>query len=164
MKQKIQTINFGGINGYLIKTDAGYILIDTGYPAKRVYLDKELEEAGCKPGNLKLVILTHGDIDHTGNAAHLRKKYGAKIALNHDDWGMVEHEDMSYNRKSKPDKITIINRIISLISFFIKPGKFETFKPNIAIDEDYDLSPYGIDAWIPSSSRPLQRFCWNPDN
>jgi glyoxylase-like metal-dependent hydrolase (beta-lactamase superfamily II) len=39
-------------------------LIDDGYPAKRSYLEKELERAGVKPGNLKLVVLTHGDHDH----------------------------------------------------------------------------------------------------
>ncbi|RLI67201.1 hypothetical protein DRO91_10540, partial [Candidatus Heimdallarchaeota archaeon] len=31
-------------------------------------LERELEKAGCKPGDLKLVVLTHGDFDHTGNA------------------------------------------------------------------------------------------------
>jgi len=64
----------GGVNCYLIETDTGYILIDTGGSNKRTDLEKELESAGCQPGNLKLIVLTHGDFDHTGNAAYLRKK------------------------------------------------------------------------------------------
>jgi len=77
-----------------METDAGFILIDTGCSNKRVELEKRLESAGCKPGDLKLIVLTHGDFDHTGNAAYLRKKFGAKIAMHHEDSGMVERGDM----------------------------------------------------------------------
>ena len=56
MTSEIKTINFGGINCYLVKTDAGYILIDTGCPAKRTDLEKELLSAGCKLGNLNLKV------------------------------------------------------------------------------------------------------------
>lgn len=148
MTQQIKIINFGGVNSYLVKTDVGFILIDTGYPAKCKYLEKELHNAGCNPGNLKLVILTHGDTDHSGNAAYLQDKFSAKIALHHCDWGIVENEDMTWNRKDKPDKITIMNRVMSLASFFIKPGKFKRFKPDLTIDEDFDLSSYGFDAQV----------------
>ena len=34
------------------------------------------------------------------------------------------------------------------MSFFIKPGKFETFKPDLKLDEGYDLSSYGFDAQV----------------
>ncbi len=46
-----------------IETDTGYILIDTGGSNKRTDLEKELASAGCKPGYLKLIVLTHGDFD-----------------------------------------------------------------------------------------------------
>ena len=69
----------GTVNCYPIETDTGYILIDTGCSNKRSELEKELERAGCKPGNLKLIVLTHGDFDHTGNANYLREKFGALI-------------------------------------------------------------------------------------
>jgi glyoxylase-like metal-dependent hydrolase (beta-lactamase superfamily II) len=76
MTQEIKTITlsmpfrFGSVNCYLIKTGLGYILIDTGNSNKQAELEKELEGVGCKPGNLKLIILTHGDFDHIGNAVH----------------------------------------------------------------------------------------------
>jgi len=80
MPQEIKTINLGGVNCFLVKTGDGHVLIDTGLPTKRTDIEKELESAGCKPGNLKLIVLTHGDFDHTGNVAYLRKKFGTKIA------------------------------------------------------------------------------------
>jgi len=75
MSIEIKTISLllpyklGGVNCYLIETDTGYILIDTGGSNRRTDLEKELESAGCQTGNLKLIVLTHGDFDHTGNAA-----------------------------------------------------------------------------------------------
>ncbi len=105
MQQAIKTIHLllpyhlGSVNCYLIETDTGYILIDTGGSNKRTDLERELASAGCKPGNLKLIVITHGDFDHTGNARYLREKYGTKIAIHPDDAGMLERGDMFWNRK-----------------------------------------------------------------
>ncbi len=77
----------------------GFILIDTGCSNKLAYLEKELEILGCSPGNLKLIILTHGDFNHSGNSAYLSRKFNAKIAMHGDDSGMIEHGDIFWNRK-----------------------------------------------------------------
>lgn len=132
----------GGVNCYLIETDTGYILIDTGYSNKRTELEEELERAGCKPGNLKLIVLTHGDFDHTGNAAYLREKFGAKIAMHHDDSGMSERGDMFWNRRKGNIFLGMIARIL------FRFGRRERFKPDLYIDDGYDLSKYGFDAKV----------------
>jgi hydroxyacylglutathione hydrolase len=104
MTQEIKSIEFpmhlagfkmGTVNCYLIKNDAGYILIDTAFPNNRAELEKELENAGCRPGNLRLIVMTHGDLDHTGNGAYLRERYGAKIAMH-------RHESIVYPGHGKP--------------------------------------------------------------
>jgi len=156
MPQEIKTISLllpyglGPVNCFLIKTDIGYILIDTGFSNKRTYLEKELENAGCKPGNLKLIVITHGDFDHTGNAAYLREKYGTKIAMHYDDSGMVERGDLFWNRK----KGNILIRMIAPILFGFR--KSERFKPDLYVEEGYNLSGYGFDAkvlYIPGHSK-----------
>ena len=129
------------VNCYLIKTGDGYILIDTGVPSKRRFIEKELESAGCRPGNLKLIVLTHGDKDHCGNASYLRKKFGAKIAMHHDDSGMVEHGDIFWNRKSP-------NPLIRLFKPFFGLSKADRFEPDLHVDEGYDLNEYGFDAKV----------------
>lgn len=124
-------------------------MIDTGFSGKRAFLEKKLNDLGCQPGKLKVIILTHGDIDHAGNAAYFREKYGAKIAMHADDAGMVERGDMSVNRKTKPDKMSLIFKVLSsVMSLFIKPGIFDGFKPDLTIDESFELSPYGLDARV----------------
>lgn len=145
MEQELTAINLKGVNCYLLKTKNGFVLIDTGFKSKRDMLEKELAKAGCKPGDLKLIILTHGDSDHADNAVYLREKYGAKIAMHEDDAGMVENGDMGWNRKAKADHMSLLFKIMSR---FMKPGKFATFKPDLLIDESFDLSAYGLDAKI----------------
>lgn len=130
------------VNCYLIKTDTSYVLIDTGFSGKRSDLEKELESAGCKPGNLKLMVLTHGDFDHIGNCAYLREKFGAKIAMHYDDSGMAERGDMFWNRKKGNILIrTIINILFGL-------GKSDRFKPDVYVEDGYNLSEYGFDAKV----------------
>ncbi len=146
MTTEIKTISLslpyrlGSVNCYLVKTDTVFILIDTGCSNKHADLEKELGSAGCQPGNLKLVILTHGDFDHAGNAAYLRKKYGVKIALHDDDSEIVKRGDMFCNRK----KGNIFIRMITppLYGF----GKSERFEPDLHIMDGYNLSEYGFDA------------------
>ena len=146
MSTEIKTIvtkRFGiKANCYLIKADLGYILIDTGWSNKCTDLEKELESAGCNPGKLKLIILTHGDFDHTGNCAYLRKKFSTKIAMHYDDSGIVERGDMFWNRK----KSSILIRII--VNVFLGLSQAERFKPDLTIDEGYDLSESGFDAKV----------------
>jgi len=136
----------GSVNCYLLKANSGYILIDTGGSNQRRELEKELERNDCKPANLRIIILTHGDFDHTGNAAYLRKKFGSKIAMHYDDSGMVEQGDMLFNRKR--GNIFLRTLIKILTSIFFGFGKSERFKPDLYIDDGYDLSAYGLDAKV----------------
>ncbi len=148
MPQEIKQIRLqlpyklGTVNCYLIQTDTGYVLIDTGSSNQRTALDTELAGAGCQPGQLKLILLTHGDFDHTGNAAYLREKYGAPIAMHSADSGMIERGDMFWNRK----KGNAVLRSLSPILFGF--SRAERCKPDLALEEGYDLSRHGLPAQV----------------
>jgi glyoxylase-like metal-dependent hydrolase (beta-lactamase superfamily II) len=145
VSQKIKTIGVGGVNCYLIATSDGYVLVDTGLPGKRSAVEKELESAGCKSGNLKLIVLTHGDYDHAGNAAYLRGKHGARIAMHGADSGRVERGDWSWGFKARPDRFLAPFRIVSL---FVRPGEFETFQPDLSVEDGQSLSEFGLEARV----------------
>lgn len=148
MQQKIQTITLplpfrmGSVNCYLIKTDNGYILIDTGGSNGRGALESALQSASCKPGNLQLIVLTHGDFDHIGNASYLREKFGATIAMHRDDCGMAEHGDMFWNRKSG----NAIIRILAPVLF--RFGQANRFQPDVCLADGDTLAEYGFDATV----------------
>ncbi|OGF45467.1 MAG: hypothetical protein A2452_10850 [Candidatus Firestonebacteria bacterium RIFOXYC2_FULL_39_67] len=149
MEKNIKTINVGGVNCFLVKSDSTFVLIDTGVLNNNIELERELAKAGCKPGNLQLVILTHGDFDHSGNAAYIREKFKTKIAMHIGDIGKVEYGNQSWGNKDKPDRVTVFGKFIILLSrFFVKSMNLIPFKPDLTIDETFDLSIYDLDAQI----------------
>ena len=135
-------LRMGWVNCYLIRTAAGHVLIDTGGSNARKELLRELENAGCMPGSLKLVLLTHGDFDHIGNAAYLRASIGTRIAMHRDDAGMAESGDMFVNRK-RPNIL-----VRSLIPLFTGFGAAERFTPDLHLADGDDLAQYGFEATI----------------
>jgi glyoxylase-like metal-dependent hydrolase (beta-lactamase superfamily II) len=132
----------GMVNSYLIQNSAGYFLVDTGSSNARKNLLRELENAGCLPGSLKLIVLTHGDFDHIGNAAYLRSAFTARIAMHHDDSGMAERGDMFVNRK-RPNIL-----IRALIPIFTGFGPSERFSPDLFLIDGFDLSQHGLEAKV----------------
>jgi glyoxylase-like metal-dependent hydrolase (beta-lactamase superfamily II) len=148
MNSQIQTIplpmpfHMGLVNSYLIQKDGAFFLIDTGSSYSRKVLVAVLENAGCQPGMLNLIILTHGDYDHTGNAAYLRKLFGAKIAMHAADAGMLTRGDMFEGRK-RPN--ALIRKLIPMLSGF---GKAERCAPDILLLDGEHLSAYGLDARV----------------
>ncbi len=140
----------GDVNCYLVKTEAGFVLIDTGSSNQRAVLEQELLQAGCQPGHLKLIILTHGDFDHTGNAAYLRQKFGAPLAMHPDDFGMIERGDMFASRGSG-------NPIFKAIApALFKFSQADRATPDIKVTEGYDLAELGLNAKVislPGQSR-----------
>jgi hydroxyacylglutathione hydrolase len=149
MPSEVNRINLGGVNCYLLRSPKGYVLIDTGFSTKRTVLERELGKAGCKPGNLKLILLTHGDMDHAGNCAYLHEKYVAPTAIHSKDSAMVKQGEMGINRKTKPDKVSLIFKILMVFAKRLaEKHPFEKFMPDFEIDESFDLTAYGLDAKV----------------
>jgi glyoxylase-like metal-dependent hydrolase (beta-lactamase superfamily II) len=156
MSQQIQIVSLGGTNCYLIETDRGHILIDTGFPFQRSKLEEELDRKGCKPGSLELVVITHGDIDHTGNCAYLREEHGAKIAMHEGDTEMCMKDGMTRNRGEIPADFPLPLMVLwlakGLLTFALgqmrwrKP--FDRFEPDLLLEEGESLAEYGFDAKI----------------
>lgn len=134
--------HMGSVNCYLINTTTGFVLIDSGVSSSHKEVLRQLVGAGCQPGMLKLIILTHGDFDHTGNAAYLRQAYGSKIAMHPGDLGMAEQGDMFYNRK-QPN--ILIRTLVPLLTGF---GKSQRFSPDVLVSDGDDLTGYGLDARV----------------
>jgi hydroxyacylglutathione hydrolase len=152
MVGRIRRIDFG-VNCYLIDVEGGYVLIDTSFPRKRDKLDAELAAAGCGPDNLRLIVLTHGDVDHAGNCAHLRSTHHAPIAIHRQDAEIVRSGDMDAGRKDKPDRHTLAFRFLTwafglLYKITKTDADFETFEPDVLLDDGQDLSAYGLDARV----------------
>jgi len=144
----ISRIDLEKVNCYLIETEEGFILIDTGYSKSRSKIDAFLSNKGITPENqkLKLILLTHGDFDHTGNARYLKEKYNSVIALHNDDIGMVEHGDISWNRNMNVF-LRILGKLMTVL-LGIQLKKEDRFLPDIILENEQRLDEYGLFAKI----------------
>jgi glyoxylase-like metal-dependent hydrolase (beta-lactamase superfamily II) len=129
--------NFG-VNAYLVRTDAGFVLVDTGMRNHRPALVEALRDAGVTPEKLKLILITHGDPDHIGNAAYLRDAYSAPIAMHVGDIGMSRDGDFFAGRKG-PN--AIIKKLLGLT--FTLPVA-DRFVPDVELAEGINLERYGL--------------------
>jgi len=143
----IETITFRGVNCYLIKTKNGFILVDSGYTNQRSNIESFLNSVGVRRGNLRLILLTHGDFDHSGNCAYFRDKYQSKIAMHKDDLGMVERGDLFSSRKGPNFIIRTLAKLMLPI-FRMNLKKKDYFTPDIFLEEGDDLLEYDFNAQV----------------
>jgi len=146
MTPVITAIPLGFVNAYLIKTDTGFVLIDTGMGLRRAALEKALAGAGCGPGDLRLIVVTHADADHTGNCAYLREKYGAQVALHPNEAAMAAGGNMLASRRPEQTVLTrLLMRLLSLV-FALKPS--DRFRADVILTGGENLSSWGLDAKV----------------
>ncbi|MBD3187887.1 MBL fold metallo-hydrolase [Candidatus Bathyarchaeota archaeon] len=145
---QVSRLSCKGVNAYLVQLKEGCILIDTGFVSKREKMDSMLEKRGCKYGDIKLILLTHGDADHAGNAAYLRDRHGAPIAMHELDVDMVSSGNMSWNRKKHNDKVGLGFKIISFFSRSKGIPERDRFSPEVTFHGGESLKDHGFMASI----------------
>ncbi|TCL58845.1 glyoxylase-like metal-dependent hydrolase (beta-lactamase superfamily II) [Kineothrix alysoides] len=159
---EISRIDLNGVNSYLVKCMNNFILFDTGghtamdqqFTNRRELLLKELEAAGCTKNNLSLIVLTHGDNDHSCNAAYLREHFKTKIAMNDGDRELVENPTLEKWMESyQYDSLELQQMFLQYKDFITKVtcrmlDEFERFSPDVLLEDGFDLSPYGFDAEV----------------
>jgi hydroxyacylglutathione hydrolase len=158
MARDITTIGLGGVNCYALAAGDDFVLVDTGLATSRGRLQERLRRLGCKPadggvaGRLKLVLLTHGDVDHAGNAAYLQRAYHTPVAIHAADAAMVQAGDMAAGRKPRPDQLTLTGHFIRVAGWTAqrlrRGDAVETFTPDLLVDDGLDLAPYGLEARV----------------
>lgn len=73
------------VAAYLVDTPDGVLLIDAGLPGQWSDLNQELATMGRTVGDIRAVVLTHGDTDHIGFAERLRRDHGVPIYVGEAD-------------------------------------------------------------------------------
>ena len=81
--------NIAHSNVYLITTENGLTLIDTGTPGNENRIIDEVKDLGHRPRDIKIIVLTHYHMDHIGSARALKDLTKAKIAAHRDDSDVI---------------------------------------------------------------------------
>ncbi len=73
------------VNCYLVVEPDGITLIDAGLAGQWHDLLRELDAMGRSVGDIRAVLLTHGDVDHTGFAERLRTQHRVPVWVGEAD-------------------------------------------------------------------------------
>ena len=80
----------GLVNVYLLETNDGLALLDTGFPGRAKTILAGLRTLGKAPGDVRHIILTHCHPDHIGSAAALKRATGATVWAHPIDAPLIE--------------------------------------------------------------------------
>lgn len=138
-------VEIGTLTGkvYLLEGEERSVLVDAlnDWWEKRIIrsIRKRGEDA---PGRVKLLLLTHGHLDHFGGAPGLRRRLGCRVA--------IHRLDAEGPRRGRNLPLFTRNRWEKLTRPFVSRIRAEPFEPDILLEGDEgSLSDYGIDAiWV----------------
>lgn len=135
----VHRIASGNVNCYIVTNKDKAILIDTG---RKKYREKILEK--CKEYHVRLIVLTHGHMDHCQNAAYLANALRVPIAMSEKDMDMIPD-----NRKQPMSAKNFLGKIVLLVSLSsFEKDSLDVFEPMIYLKNGDDLNEYGIDAKV----------------
>lgn len=137
--ENIKRIKCGNGNCYIVSNAENAVLVDT---CREKYREKILN--ACKPYNIRLLILTHGHLDHVQNAAYLAKELDVPIAMSMADVELIDN-----NIAQSLDAESFMGKIVLAVSIkSLSTEKFTRFTPDVFLEEGDNLRAYGINAEI----------------
>lgn len=136
---QVRRIRCGNVNCYLITEGENAILVDTGREACRQQVLK-----ACQAYRMRLLVLTHGHVDHIQNAAFLSERLRIPIAMSPLDVELIGSNLLRpLCAAGLPGKILLA---ASLRSFQRDP--ITPFTPSVLLEDGDTLKEYGISAVI----------------
>ena len=93
----------GYVSCYLIKTNAGSILIDASEePAMVEHVIDSIKKTGTDLKDIKAIFISHGHIDHWGGIDRMRELTGAPVYAAEEDWKLIEQTAGRPGRNGAP--------------------------------------------------------------
>ena len=137
--ETVLRIPCGNGNCYLVSNGEDAVLVDT---CRKKYRQRILD--ACEGYRVRLLVLTHGHIDHVQNAAFLAQVLNCPIAMHRADLPLL-----ASNMNQPLFAGSILGKIVlsaSIKSF--KTDEIPAFAPTIFLEDGDRLNQYGISAVV----------------
>ncbi|OYV72543.1 MAG: hypothetical protein B7Z74_05385, partial [Deltaproteobacteria bacterium 21-66-5] len=144
MGVRIDRIRLGMTWCALIRGE-GAVLVDAGVPRKAGAFRRALARLGAEPSQIRLMVMTHGHLDHVGSARAIQALTGAPIAMREPDRGWLERGEVFV-----PPATTAWGRALMAVQRpFASLVRIEPAAVEIAIGgEGLDLAAFGVAGWV----------------
>ena len=132
----------GMSNGFLIRQDETVLAVDGGGEMNGDAFRKVCEDNGIDCKKIKLIILTHGHVDHFVNLGVIKELTGAPLLCHKKaERDVREGLEPRVSGRNKVGKavMEIQKKMGNPISVIPK------VEPDILVEGDYDLRPWGVD-------------------
>jgi hydroxyacylglutathione hydrolase len=140
----VQRIEVRETNCYLLRSTSGAVLIDPGPPGGAETVVAAAVEAGVQPSDVRLILITHGHLDHYGATAEVRAWCGAPVAAH-----TGEPEFSRDRRNALPPAQTLRGSLVRGFYLLLSPlAHFAPLEADLLLDGGADLSPHGVDAQV----------------
>ena len=97
----IVNVGYDSTNFYVVETEKGKLLIDSGWPGTFPKLLAELKRKGIILNEIKYLLVTHFHPDHAGLTQEL-KNHGAKLVLMENQINFIEPLTVFFKTKKFP--------------------------------------------------------------
>lgn len=129
-------------NCYLLADDGGVVLIDPGPPGGAEAVLAGARAAGVQPADVRLILITHGHMDHYGATREVKAWCGAPVAAYPG-----EPEFSQDRRNALPPAQTLRGSILRWFYLLLAPlAHFSPLEADLLLEDGADLSPYGVEA------------------
>jgi hydroxyacylglutathione hydrolase len=141
---RIERIPVRVTNCYLLLGTAGVALIDPGPPGSAPAIIDKMAGLGIGPEQVRLILVTHGHLDHYGGVPAIKAWSGAPVAAHPIAPGFSQNR-----RNALPPAQTLQGSAMRWVYLLLSPlARFAPLQADLLLDEGAVLSPYGLDAQL----------------
>jgi len=141
---KVHTLFTGIANTHIVENERGVAVIDAGMPHQARRIVNTVRALGHAPQDVRLILVTHGHIDHAGSAVALQRLTGAPIAMHRADARLTATRDL----KIPPGRTRAVDAAGGVLRAVGWAVPLETFTPEVWLDDGMSLRDFGIDARV----------------
>ena len=139
---RIHRIPVRGTNCYLLVDDDGTVLVDPGPARGATEVITGVQAAGVRPGDVRLILVTHGHWDHYGAVPQVKSWCGAPVAAYPG-----EPEFSRDRRNALPPAQTLRGSVVRWVYLLLAPlADFAPLEADLLLEDGASLAPYGVEA------------------
>lgn len=131
---------------YLLQGASGFLMIDAGPRGKASSFFRSLWRYGIRPGQIRLILVTHVHFDHVGSLHAIQKQCSCPVLVH-----QAEAELLSRGRVILPPGTQCLTRGLLRLAgqhprLVHRLFRFDPVSPDETITKPMDLTPFGFDA------------------